>query len=213
MSLASAFLRDQIPMRDRALIPTTLQNAYKAAEMVRKDQPILNVASARDNWGRLTQWAVDLGFQKLVESGRFGNSCRWRQFERPTGRYLEVAFSHSVLTISQVENPRRQPREARFRRNKALASQITMREIIQDEEVTQTPHILLLHGYQDLNFAYLAIPDPDHRRGYQYRTANLCLMPHEISSAPDEAPVEQTDIDLVMSIKEEIDRMRRDGDV
>ena len=213
MPLASAFLRDQVPMRERALIPMTLQNAYRAAEMVRKDQPILNVASARDNWGRLTQWAVDLGFQKLVESGRFGSGFSWREFERPTGRYLEIAFSHSVLTISQVENPRRQPRDVRFRRNKRLASQITMKEIIQEEEVTQTPHILLLHGHQQLNFAYLAIPDPNHRRGFQYRTANLCLMPHEVAPAPEEAPVEQTDIDAVMSIKEEIDQMRRDGHV
>lgn len=195
------------------MIPTTLKNAYRAAELVIRDEPIFNVPSARDNRGRIVQWAVDLGFQRLAESGNWGTAHRWRSFERPTGRYLEVDFSHSVLTISQVENPRHQPRNVRFRENKRLASQLTMKEIINDPvDNTPTPHILLIHGYQSLDFVYLGIPDRDHRRGWIYRTTNLLLGLHE-ATITDKTPIEQTDYDAVMTIKEDIDRQRRDGHV
>jgi hypothetical protein len=75
---AEAFLRDQIPLPLRALIPTTLKQAYDAATLLAKGEPILNVISAQDNRGRVVQWAVDLGFQRLCESGQwpFGATSR-----------------------------------------------------------------------------------------------------------------------------------------
>lgn len=209
MNPAQAFLRDQIPQTKRALIPTTLKNAYEAAELVIKNEPILNVQSAKDNKGRLVQWAVDLAFQKLVESGQFGRDYRWRWYERPTGRYLEVMFTHSALTISQVADPEKQPRDVKFRRNKRLASQITMKEIVGEADDTAgIPHVLLLHGHQKLDFAHLAIPDPLHWFGFQHRTRNLMLMAHAVPEP--EVPMEHTDIEAVMTIKEEIDKWRRD---
>lgn len=209
MNLAQAFLRDQIPRAKQSIIPTTLKNAYDAVELLVRNEPILNVQSAKDNRGRIVQFAVDLAFQKLVESGQFGRDYRWRWFERPTGRYLEILFSHSALTISQVADPEKQPRDVGFRRNKRLASQITMKEIIREvEETSGIPHILLLHGHQKLDFAHLAIPDPLHWFGFQHRTANLMLMAHAVPEA--EVPMENTDVEAVMTIKEEIDKWRRD---
>ena len=210
MTLAEAFLRDQIPRSERPIVPTTLKTAYSAAALTIASDPILQVESARANAGRIIQYAVDLGFQKLVESGKWGNGYRWPTFERPTGRYLEILFSHSVLTISQVANPKIQPRDVGFRQNKRLASQITLKGIIPDEEDNSgLPHILLLHGHQSLDFAYLAIPDPHHLFGFQYRTENLMLMAHAI---PDEdVAVENTDIEAVLTLKEEIDKWRHDN--
>ena len=36
-------------------------------------------------------------------------------------------------------------------------------------------------------------------------------MPHEVSGGLAEVPVEQTDIDAVMTLKDEIDKWRRDN--
>jgi hypothetical protein len=69
MNRAEALLLDQVPMTARAKIAPTLKSAYAAANLVIDNEPILNVASAQDNKGRIIQWAVDLGFQKLLESG------------------------------------------------------------------------------------------------------------------------------------------------
>lgn len=211
MELAEAFLRDQIPVAVRAIVPTTLKNAYAAAQLAIEGEPILQVESARSGKGRIIQWAVDLAFEKLARTGQFGNDFRWRPFERPTGRYLEIHFSHSALTISQVADPIKQPRDVGFRRNKRLSSQITM-EFLREteaEDPSGIPHILLLHGYQKLDFAHLAIPEPLHWQGFQHKSPNLMQMAHAV--AETELPMEDTDVEAVMTIKEEIDKWRRDN--
>jgi hypothetical protein len=109
---AEAFLKDQITIAQQSLVPPTIKQAYEAADILIRDSAILNVPSAQDNRGRIIQWAVDLSFQRLVESQQWPFDFQWRFFERPTGRYLEILPSHSVVTISQVADPTRQPRDA-----------------------------------------------------------------------------------------------------
>lgn len=213
MDHTEAFLLDQIPIRLRTVIPATLKTAYLAAAVLIEEEPILRVSSARDNRGRIIQWAVDLGFQRACESGDWPFEHRWRPFTQPTGRYLEIRPSHSVLTISQVADPVQQPRDVRFRANKRLDTQPWLRGMPKpegDDDPSGIPHIILAHGYQALNFAHLGIPNAVHERGYIHRTPNLLLMPHEVKA--EGPPPEDTDIDAVMSMKEEIDKWRRDND-
>jgi len=212
---AEAFLRDQVPLVLRSIIPTTLKTAYEAADVVIASEPILNVTSAQDNRGRIIQWAVDLGFERLVQSRQWPFECRWRPFVKPTGRYLEILPSHSVITISQVAEPRLQPRDVRFRENKRLSNQlwlINLPDPRDDRKTSGLPHILLVHGHQRLSFAHLGIPNENHRAGYIYRSPNLMRMPHEVPQSPTPEPVEQTDIEAVMTLKDEIDKWRRDND-
>lgn len=211
MDCAEAFLKDQIPMPLRSQIPATLKTAYDAAALLIKDEPILNVRSALDNRGRIVQWAVDLGFERLCQSGQWPFDFRWRFFERPTGRYLEILPSHSVVTISQVSDPSKQPRDVAFRANKRINGQGWLRGLPKPEDEEPTggePHILLLHGYQSLNFAHLGLPREDQQKGYHYRTSNLMLMPHVVASS--EPQPEDTDIEAVITLKQEIDKWRRD---
>lgn len=210
MTEGEAFLLDQVPLVHRTKIPTTLKTAYAAAKAVIDAEPILQVPSARDNAGRIIQWAVDLGFQRLVETGGWPYTARWRTFALPTGRYLEILTPYSVITISQSADPKKQPRDVVFRNNKRLNNQGRFKEILGDvEPAFGLPHILLLHGYQQLNFAHLAIPHENKRKGFHARTTNLMLLPHEITSSEPE--MEQTDIEAVMTLKDEIDRWRRDN--
>lgn len=198
-------------MVERALVPTALRSAYSAANALIADEPILNLPSAIPQHGRLIQLAVDMAFEKLVLSGQFGIDRRWRDFAKPTGKYLEILFSHSALTISQVADPTKQPRDVVFRENKRMAGQVSM-DFMRDEaqEPGGRPHILLLHGHRALNFAHLAIPEPEHRLGFQHKSSNLMLMVHAVPQV--EVPMEDTDVDAVMSLKEDIEkRMRDDG--
>jgi hypothetical protein len=208
-----AFLFDQVPSVYRAKIPSTLKRSYAAARVIIDNEPILNVPSACDNWGRIIQWSVDFGFQKLVESGEWPYDFRWRPFALPTGRYLEIRPSHSVITISQCADPTKQPRDVVFRSNKRLNNQLHLKGVLldADQPATGLPHILLIHGYQELNFAHLAIPNEKHSAGYLYRTQNLMLMPHEVA-APEPA-MEDTDYEAVLTLKDEIDRWRRDNGI
>lgn len=212
MDYAEAFLKDQIPPALRSFVPSTLKTAYDAVDLLVRDERILNVRSALDNRGRIVQWAVDRGFESLCQSGQWPFDFRWREFERPTGHYLEILPSHSVVTISQVADPARQPRDVLFRANKRLNGQAWLTGLPQPDDQKPTggaPHILLLHGHQGLNFAHLGIPRDEQEKGYHYRTANLMLMPHVVSAT--EPPAEDTDIDAVITLKEEIDKWRKDN--
>lgn len=205
------FLVDQFPKRYWPLIPTTLRTAYAAASEMAAAEPILQIESAQDNRGRLVSWAVDFSFKRLIETGQLPFEFRWKPFVKPTGRYLEIRLSHSVVTISQVADPERQPRSVRFRENGRLNNQLSFNWPEFADEVIGLPHFLLVHGYQDLTFSHIAVPHPLHDRNYRYRTPNLMQMPHEVPSAGP--AVENTDIDFgaLELLKEDIDKWRRDN--
>jgi hypothetical protein len=170
----------------------------------------LQVPSADDNRGRIISWAVDFAIERLIKSGQWPFDYEWKQFAQPTGRYLEVRLSHSVLSISQVTNPGKQPRNVVFRENGRLNNEpfFDLDEFREEREVQGLPHFLLIHGHQELNFAHLAVPHSLHLRDYIYRSPNLMNMPHEVPI--DAPPVEETEFEAAMTLKEEIERWRKD---
>jgi hypothetical protein len=206
---AEQFLADQFPIRLRPLIPTTLKTAYAAAQSLIDGEPILQVESAQA--GRVISWATDLAFQRLITTNQLPFDFRWRDFAKPTGRYLEIRLSHSVLTISNVADPRKQPRNVVFRANARLNNEpvFDFDELRDEFEVRGEPHFLMLHGHQELNFAHLAVPHPLRKRNFIHRSPNLLMMPHEVPS--DLPPVEDTDVETTISLKEEIEKWRRDN--
>lgn len=207
------FVDDQFPQQYRHLIPTTLKTAYRAAEDIIADNPILSMAEMRGERGRLISYAVDFGFNRLVESGALPFDKSWEWFARPTGRYLALRPSHSIVTISQINDPTKQPRSVSFRKNACVnnAPFFDFAEFAAEMEVSGEPHILITHGYQNLTFSHLCMPDPDHAKGYRYRSENLLNLPHEIK--PEGPPPEDTDIDLenLNLLKDDIERYRRDN--
>jgi hypothetical protein len=207
---AEHFLLDQFPFKHRPAIPTTLKAAYAAVGLLVSQEPILQVASAVDNRGRLISWAVDLGFERLIKTGQWPFDYEWKQFNQPTGRYLELKLSHSSLSISQVANANKQPRNVVFRENRRLNNEpfFDLDEFRDERQIHGLPHFLLVHGHQDLSFAHLAVPHSLHHRDYLYKTPNLLTLPHEIPA--NTAPVEETEFEAAMTLKEEIEKWRKD---
>lgn len=207
------FLIDQFPKKYWPLIPTTLRTAYAAATDLAASDPILQIESAQDNRGRLVSWAADFFFKRLIETGQLPFKFRWQSFAKPTGRYLEIRLSHSVVTISQVADPAKQPRNVRFRENGRLNNEpfFNLPEFADEQAVKGLPHFYLVHGHQDLTFAHLAVPHPQHHRDYRFRTSNLMSMPHAL---PKPGPaIEDTDVDFdaMQLLKEDIDKWRKDN--
>lgn len=219
MLKADVFVRDQISQEVWPRFATVLRTAYAAAEEFVRDSPILQVNSALDNKGRVVQWAVDLGMERAVETGALQCDLRWQPFARPTGRYLELVFGHSRLTVSQVEDAKTQPRNVVFRENARLGNGQGILnfgdgviEGEEDEGIEGLPHILLVHGHKSLSFAHLAVPSPASKRSYLWRSANLLDLPYEMTQ-PGPAP-EDTDYDLneMKLLKERIEKWRKDND-
>jgi hypothetical protein len=210
---AAEFLKDQLPSSARALIAPTLKSAYADAKRVTELEPIFKVPTAVDNRGRIVSWATDLAFERLLQTKQWNFDYRWRDFALPTGRYLEIRLSHSVLSISQVANPAGQPRDVAFRENGRLNNEpfFDLDEFKDNREVSGLPHFILVHGHQQLTFAHVGVPHSEFRRAWIYRTPNLLTMPHVVVS--DLPPQERTDFQATMQLKEEIDRWRKNHDV
>ncbi|WP_353200385.1 hypothetical protein [Sandarakinorhabdus sp.] len=208
------FLQDQFPKQFWPLIPSTLRTAYDAAKLLAAEEPILQIETALDNHGRLISWAVDLGFKRLIESGRLPFDFRWRSFAKPTGRYLEIRLPHSVLSISQVSDSQNQPRNVEFRRNGRLNNEpyFDLPEFESEQQVRGLPHLLITHGHQTLEFAHLGVPHPIHSRGFRYQSPNLMQMPHEL--ADDLPPAENTDTDFeaLGLLKQDLEQWQKDND-
>ncbi len=209
---AGHFLNDQISPAQRALIPTTLKQAYSAAEKLASEDPILDVTSAKDQRGRIRAWAVDLAFEKLIATGQWPFDCSWAWFDQPTGRYLRIRTEAATLTLSLVDDPSKPPRHVRFRQHNAIANAPSLfPEIDEERKIEGVPGFVLAHGHKAPDFAHVGMAHPEKRR-WLYRTPNLMLTPHLV--ADDLPPVEAEDEEAILSLKQEIERWSRDnGDV
>lgn len=206
------FADDQFPKSLRPLIPTTLRTAYSAANHLADSDPILQIESAEDNRGRLISWATDLAFVRLIETGQLPYDYTWKSFSSPTGRFLEIRLSHSVATISQISDPKRQPRSVRFRDNRKLNNQ-TIFDFGEERDthaVAGLPHFLITHGHKELKFSHLAIPHPENDVDYSWKSENLMLLPHAVPTTGPEEEDTDTDFEELNLIKEEIEKWRRD---
>lgn len=204
------FFKDQFPQRSWSTIPTVLRTAYAAAADLAASDPILQVESAEDNRGRLISWAVDLGMRRAIENGSLPCDFRWCEYAKPTGRYLELRFSHSTASISQVEDPKRQPRKVTFRENARLQTPNLFEDLEEPEPLTGAPHFILVHGYQQLNFAHFGLPSATSSKKWEWYSSNLMKLPHEMPA--EGPPAEDTDTDFgeVGLLKQEIEKWRRD---
>lgn len=210
---AKTFLDHQLPERYRAMLPQAVENAYAAVEVLAKDEPILQVESARINRGHVRAWAVDLAVERLVKSGKWPFDCSWANYGRPTGKWLRVKFDNSTMSVSQVPNRRQIPRKALFRTNNILNNMpfLDIDGFREEQEIRGLPHFLLAHGYQGLQFVHIGLPYPpgSNAKGYIYQTPNLMLKPKTVES--DLPPVEGQDADAVVELLEELKKWWRDN--
>ena len=206
---AGHFLDDQIPAAHRSLIPTTLRQAYAAADELAAESPILEVPSAVDQRGRLRSWSVDLAFERLIKTGRWPYDCTWAYWSKPTGRYLRIRTEAATLSLSLVDNPKKPPRKVKFRQNNAFANKPSLfPEFDEERRISGVPGFILVHGHKSLDFSHIGMSHPTKRR-WIYRTANLMNTPHEIAS--DLPPVEAEDEEAILTLKQEIEKWARDN--
>lgn len=207
------FIKDQLPVKYWHVIPTILKTAYKAADQLIKDSPILQVESAEDNKGRFISYAVDFFLVQAIENGSLACDFRWVPFAKPTGRYLELKLKHSTMSISQVPFYDKQPRNVVFREHKRFGSMETFDflEFQEELEISGLPHFLLVHGYQSLDFSHIGMPSSFSKTKYVWQSQNLMNLPYEIV---EEGPMaENTDFDLnnLNLLKQDIEKWSKDN--
>ncbi|CFX36120.1 conserved protein of unknown function [Candidatus Filomicrobium marinum] len=195
----------------RPLVPPALKRAYATVEHVIDEQPWLATPSARYGRGDLVRLASEYEFYKLIQTGALPFEPSWEPYSRPTGKHLVMRTKRALITINQVESPSTMPRKAVFRNTFGLPNTSFLfedwnREI---EERADRKHLLLVHGYQELTFSNLAMPNVETKQ-IAWKSANLLDLPHQVTEpAKDEGPTDSPDPEAI----ENIIRMINDNDL
>jgi hypothetical protein len=216
---AEQFVDEELPKKWRPLIPAALCRAYALADEAVERFAFLRTLGGRYQRGDLIMVAAFYEFEQLIVSGSLPFDGSWEYFARPTGRHFVMRTPRARITTSQVEDPRKKPRYAVHRANYAelneasLFPEINEQRRLQREEIERDGErrlIHILHGYQTLDFAYLAYPHPE-RNWHIYRSANLLNLPRAIDDGdlpPPEGPRDSPDPEAL----ERIERHLRDDD-
>jgi hypothetical protein len=198
-------------MSVRRQVPVALRRAYGAVDEVMSTTAWLQTPGAKFHRGDLIVHAVEYELQKLTQSGALPFEASWEHYAAPTGKHLVLRNHETRITINQIDD-RRKPRKAVFRDSFGLPNMGFLFDEWNQEsqERAGLKHTLLLHGYQSLQFAFFAIPDPARNRLIEY-TDNLLKIPYPIDStvAAEEGPTSSPDPE---SIEEVIRFINDNGD-
>jgi hypothetical protein len=208
-----SFVNEEFPPALQALLPEALQRAYAQVAQLMADTSFLGTEGAQKTSGHLIQDSVDFQLIQLIESGKLPFDFMWDTHARPTGKHLKILPKNTVITVSQLQHRSFFPRRAVFRNNQRLNNRepqmVLFKNEIQDtlNDTRGRPHLVLGHGYHDLNFACIYVPH-SHQKLWNWRTPNLLDQPYSVSS--DLPPVEQAPSANEPTIKEEFLEWRRE---
>lgn len=196
---AEDFLDEEFPLRFRPLLPSAMRRAYAAAGRVIEKVSFLNTPAGKLHRGDLIALAAEYEIERLAKAGVLPFDPTWEPYARPTGVHLVLRTARAKLTISQVEDGTRKPRDAVFRENYGMANKPYLFDFMNEEmrASEEARHLLLLHGYQALDFVYLAVPHAQNKR-HIAQSLNLMLSPHVVASeAPEEGPRDSPDLETI----------------
>jgi len=207
----SIFLDDQITPAQRSLIPSSIEQAYKLADEIAAENPMLNVPSASQ--GRLRSWATDLVFQRLIESGAWPFDFDWKSFDKPTGKYLRIKLESSLMSISLVNNTKKPPRRVGFRANNALGNAQTdlFEDYTKEKKIEGLPSFILIHGHTAPDFAHIGMPHPEYN-SWKFLSSNLFTELRTMVKPPQEEVAQvEAEQEAVLTLKETLRKWQRDN--
>jgi hypothetical protein len=175
---------EEFPLALRPLVPPALKRAYSAADRVMETTPFLCTPSGRYQRGDLIMKAAEWEFRRLIDAGSLPFDPAWESYAAPTGKHLVMRTKRARITINQIATPAKKPRPAKFRDNYGVSNMEYLWPEWNDEAraADDLKHLVLLHGYQELVFAKVALPHPTKRKLIE-GTDNLMGLVHEV---PDE---------------------------
>jgi hypothetical protein len=219
MALAKDFIDGQIPAAHQDMLPSTLRAAYKTVKALAEKTDFLKTPPATFARGHLVAWAAEFQIFRLIRDGIWPYDCEWVPYTKPTGQYLRIDTGAAFVTISQLMDMKEGPRFAVFRDNAALANYplLPFEEFAREAEENNRKHLVIGHGYQDLNFIFIGAPKPKSKRWID-RTENLLLRhpfegeqpvvaeesPHDENQAPEEGADITIDIELTEHLKKQV---------
>lgn len=199
MKTAMDLIEAEYPLTLRAVVPGICKRAYGVVDALAKENLLLQSPGVQ--LGHLRAWAVEFALQQAIDAGEFRVAgYEWVAYEKNTGHFLRVHTEGAVLTTSQLVDPMRRPRRASHRQNASFNNQQCLPGF-EPEQAAGNPHLILIHGYQNLNFIHFAMPNPDEADvPWLGMSRNLLSEMYLVTN--ELAPVEAQNVEAVLSIKD-----------
>ena len=221
MALAREFIDEQISIAHQDMLPSTLRSAYTKVRSLAEKTDFLKTPSAIFARGHLVAWAAEFEIFRLIREGIWPYDCEWVSYTKPTGLYLRIDTGGAFVTVNQLVDMREGPRFAVFRNNAGLANYpfLPFDTFAREEEANDRKHLVIGHGYQDLNFVFIGVPKPKSKLWID-RTDNIILRTAPATETPsldkepptDEGvPEEGADITIDIELAEHLKKQMRDN--
>jgi hypothetical protein len=211
MKNAEQFINQEVTETDRAFFPNAFKAAYAAVTDLVSQTPFLKCPPASLARGHLKAWAIDFAISQLIEAGKWKvEGYDWAWYNRKTGKYLRVFTKEAVITVNQIADKCKQPRSAEFRANGAYDPQETLFLLPNEKNFAsiKRPLLLLIHGYHDLSFIHLAMPNPEKIPAWFGMSKNILTEVQDVSSGL--APAEGPSTVQIPTIKEQLRKKIKD---
>jgi len=194
-------IQEEFPESHQRFIGPALMRAYSSASTVFELVEWLDNPSGRLQRGDLIVKAAEFEFNKLIRTGQLpGLDPAWEDYAAPTGKHLVMRTRRALITINQVASINAPPRNAIFRSNFGVPNgeYLFPEWNAEAKQESERKHLLVLHGYHDLNFAAVAMPHPTRHRLIA-RTDNLLdLAAGDFGHhPPPEGPTDSPDLEAI----------------
>jgi hypothetical protein len=222
MALAREFIDEQISVAHQDMLPIPIRTAYTTVKSLADKTDFLKTPTAMFARGHLIAWAAEFEVFRLIRDGIWPYDCEWVPYAKPTGVYLRIDTGASFVTVSQLMDMREGPRFAVFRDNAGLANYplLPFDTFAREAEDNNRKHLVIGHGYQDLNFIFVGVPKPKSKLWID-RTENILLRNAPESELPVHAeegprdehqiPEEGVDITIDIELAEHLKKKMRDS--
>lgn len=222
--MAREFIDEQISVAHQDMLPLALRNAYAQVKALADKTDFLRTPTSTFARGHLIAWVAEFEVFRLIRDGYWPYDCEWMHYARPTGLYLRIDTGGAFVTVNQLSDMREVPRFAVHRHNAALANYplLPFDEFAREAEESDRKHLVIGHGYQDLQFAVIGAPKPKSKFWID-RTDNLLIRSPPAAGmtptgdipggpGPEGAPEEGTDIKIDLELTEHLQKQARDSD-
>lgn len=205
------FMHAQVPAKVTEKIPDVLRSAHKAVDEIMSEIGFFQTPGGEYARGDLINYSVDYQVTNLIDAGVWPFDYSWEYYTNRSGKYLKIKTREADLTIKQVQRIFGFPSNSLFRdrcRTKNIPNQLYLTGPGLDPPETGRPFLILGHGYQNLDFAFVGMPHQSERN-WLYCTDNL--MPSLIQVEENGPAVEDIPDELMISLKDELKEQLKDG--
>lgn len=195
---------EEFPASHQRYVGPALKRAYSAVSSAIEAIDFLDTPSGRLQRGDLIVKATEFEFSKLIAAGNLpGLDPSLEDYALPAGKHLVMRTARAHITISQVPTINTRPRAATFRENFGIGN---TKYLFDDMNLDakregERKHLLIIHGYQELTHAAVAMPHPTLYRLIA-RTDNLLdLEAGDFGThSPPEGPTDSPNLEAIENV-------------